>query len=319
MIRLFISHSSTDAAFAGSIVELLRLALNLPAESIRCTSVDGHRLPGGADTDDHLRRELREAEAFIGVVSSEGLQSLYVAFELGARWGVGKSLIPLLVPGTPMEALGGPLRGFNALRGDNAAQLHQLVSDIARVLSIRPESPPAYQPALDRALTVPRPVPVRTQLVPAITPAQGTEPVRRAARPGTSDTDPPTLVEFEILTQAVDVSRSPAVVEFRAHLVDHLSGVAGQGYTSSPTQVRFRSPSRQQIVTAVFSSDRHLESGTPQDGWYRSSVTIPQFAEAGHWQAEYFLLVDQCGNSVRLHAEELERLGFANSIAVGAP
>ncbi len=144
-IKLFISHASEDAEVAARLIQLLRTALNLPATAVRCTSVDGYRLPGGANTNEQLRREVHEAEAFIGIVSSHSIRSLYVLFELGARWGAGKHLVPLLAPGTPSDVLGGPLAGINALRADNVSQLHQLVSEIAAVLGLQPEDPAVYE------------------------------------------------------------------------------------------------------------------------------------------------------------------------------
>lgn len=144
-IRLFISHSSEDAAFVDLLIQLLRTALNLPAAAIRCTSVDGYRLPGGVDTNEQLRREVHEAEAFVGVVSERSLRSLYVLFELGARWGARRHLLPLLPPGASTEILGGPLAGINALRADSSSQLYQLVSDIAVELGEKAETPASYE------------------------------------------------------------------------------------------------------------------------------------------------------------------------------
>lgn len=144
-IRLFICHSSNDVELVSRLVELVRAALNLPNHEVRCTSIDGHRLPGGANTDEQLRIEVHEADAFIGVVSVGSLRSLYVLFELGARWGARKHLIPLLTPGTSPSILGGPLVGLNALRADMPGQVHQLVSDLARVLGISPAPPESYQ------------------------------------------------------------------------------------------------------------------------------------------------------------------------------
>ena len=75
-IRLFISHASADQDVAFEVIQLIRAALNLPSGTIRCTSVDGYRLPGGADTDSELKREVHEAEAFIGIVSPASVQSV---------------------------------------------------------------------------------------------------------------------------------------------------------------------------------------------------------------------------------------------------
>jgi hypothetical protein len=152
-VRLFISHASDDAVLAAHIVALFRAALNLPAEAIRCTSVDGHRLPGGADTDEQLRRELQETDALVGILSASGMRSTYVLIELGARWVLNKHLLPLLAPGTPASVLGGPLIGLNALRADNPAELFQMVSEVAEILHIRPESPPAYHRHIEQIVS----------------------------------------------------------------------------------------------------------------------------------------------------------------------
>jgi len=149
-LRLFISHTSSDADLAEAVVGLLSSALKLSSRDIRCTSVDGYRLPGGADTDEQLRTEAQSANAFIGIISPEGLKSQYVLFELGARWGAVKPLIPLLAPGTPPSIMRGPLAGLNALTCDNPAQLHQLVSDVAATLRIIPESAAVYGKQIEK-------------------------------------------------------------------------------------------------------------------------------------------------------------------------
>jgi hypoxanthine phosphoribosyltransferase len=154
MLRLFISHSSRDIAVVEPLVDLLRSALNLNASEIRCTSLDGYRLPVGANTEEQLRREVHESAAFIGVISTASVDSMYVVFELGARWGAKKHLFPLLSPGTAPDVLADPLKSSNALRLDSAAQIHQLVSDVGNLLGITPQPAAAYQKHVDAILAI---------------------------------------------------------------------------------------------------------------------------------------------------------------------
>lgn len=151
-MRVFISHSSADLNTASALIDLLRTSLNLSADDIRCTSLDGYRLPGGIPTDEQLRLEVHGAEVFICLVSQRSMASVYVVFELGARWGANKRLIPLLTPGTPSSILGGPLKGINALSCDSRSQLHQLLAEIGEVLIITPDSVAAYEDKVEQVI-----------------------------------------------------------------------------------------------------------------------------------------------------------------------
>jgi predicted RNA-binding Zn-ribbon protein involved in translation (DUF1610 family) len=148
-IRLFISHSSRDVPFVQALIDLIRASLNLDVSKIRCTSIDGYRLPGGANTNEQLKREVHEAEAFIGVISNESIKSIYVVFELGARWGANRSLIPLIAPGANNGVLGGPLSGINALDSSNRSQLSQLLDDLSRELSLPLQPASSFQRHMD--------------------------------------------------------------------------------------------------------------------------------------------------------------------------
>lgn len=148
-IDIFISHSSKDKDVAKALINLLRAALNIPAHRIRCTSVDGYRLPAGASTDDQLRQEIYEARAFIGLITPTSFQSTYVLFELGARWGAGLHIAPVLAAGAESSLLRGPLMGFNALSCDVAAQIYQLADDLATALEVTVDSPSAYQKEIE--------------------------------------------------------------------------------------------------------------------------------------------------------------------------
>ena len=143
-LKVFISHSSLDIGLVKLIVDLIRSSLNLSAKDIRCTSLDGYRLPAGVDIDDQLRDDILSAKTLVGVISKKSFESAYVLFELGARWGQGTNLIPLLVHETNSSVLQGPIKGLNALSCGDEAQLYQFVTDIAKHIGVNPEDPSVY-------------------------------------------------------------------------------------------------------------------------------------------------------------------------------
>jgi hypothetical protein len=145
MIKIFISHSGHDTAIAKTLAELFRTAMHLAKSEIRCTSVDGYRLPAGANTDEQLRREVLEAPVLVGLISHHSFESAYVLFELGARWGKNSFMAPVLAPGVSASVLKGPLSGFNTLSCSSASQVHQLVHDVAQQLAASLEPAAAYQ------------------------------------------------------------------------------------------------------------------------------------------------------------------------------
>ena len=149
VIKVFISHSSKDEGLARVLINLIRSALSLPASDIRCTSVPGYKLPGGAETDSQVRQELLAAPVFIGLVTEASLSSAYVLFELGARWGADRQLIPLMGPGISPQQLEGPISGINALSCKSASDLHMLIQQIAEALGISAGAAAGYQNELE--------------------------------------------------------------------------------------------------------------------------------------------------------------------------
>lgn len=148
-LALFISHNSGDTDVARALIRLFEKALKLSARDIRCTSVDGYRLPAGADTNDVLRTEVFGARLFVALLTPASLQSAYVLFELGARWGARRPLFPILASGAAASDLQPPLNGLNALSASNPDQVRQLVEDAAVALSLRVEPMASFTSAVD--------------------------------------------------------------------------------------------------------------------------------------------------------------------------
>jgi hypothetical protein len=148
VMELFISHSSKDTAIAVALIDLLRHALNMSSSQIRCTSVNGYRLLAGAPTEVTLREEVHKAAAFIGLITPASIKSPYVLFELGARWGAKRHLVPLLASGANTSLLG-PLTNLNALSCDDAGQVDQLILDLGSVLERKCDKPASYLTYVD--------------------------------------------------------------------------------------------------------------------------------------------------------------------------
>jgi hypothetical protein len=147
-LDVFISHSGRDRDLAGMLANLLRSALHLLPERIRCTSVDGYRLSVGADAAHELREEAREATAFIALLTPQSLASQFVLFEIGARWGAGLHFAPVLAGGLSPGDLKAPLSAFNALVLTSRPQIHQLLHDIAILVRASVVSVAAYESEL---------------------------------------------------------------------------------------------------------------------------------------------------------------------------
>lgn len=134
-LLIFISHSHENTNIAAALINLLLLAFNISRAQIRCTSVDGFRLHVGANVD-RLKVEIYEARVFIGLITPESIRSVYVLFELGARWGARRQIMPILGGGAGAELLGGPLGNINALSCEEPDQVRQLIEDIAESLKL---------------------------------------------------------------------------------------------------------------------------------------------------------------------------------------
>jgi hypothetical protein len=155
-VSVFISHSSRDKNLAEAMVDLLRFGIGLTEQEIRCTSVDGYRFKIGTETDAQLKKEVKGSKAFIGLITPSSIQSAYVLFELGARWGADLHLAPVLARGADSSFLRGPLANLNALNAVEEGQMHQLVNDVASQIGRNAASAAVYQKALQKLIAAAR-------------------------------------------------------------------------------------------------------------------------------------------------------------------
>jgi hypothetical protein len=151
---VFICHASADGEVAAAIVHLLRAALRLSSSRIRCTSVDGSRLPVGVDTAATLRTEILTADVFISILTLTSVRSSYVLFELGARWGAGRFIAPVIARGLRFSQLPAPLDQINALDLADASQVYQLLENVAAELGIHVEPPSALAAFITPVVTI---------------------------------------------------------------------------------------------------------------------------------------------------------------------
>jgi hypothetical protein len=108
-IKVFISHSSEDEALASALVDCILGSVSIEDEEVRCTSVAGYRLPVGSDFTATLKDDIGVSAVVVSLLTQRAISSGWVLFELGAAWGSGKQLMPLLSGEVDIKALPGPL------------------------------------------------------------------------------------------------------------------------------------------------------------------------------------------------------------------
>jgi hypothetical protein len=133
MIKIFVSHSSHDEALAEELVNCLMSSVELKDTEIRCTSVPGHKLPLGSDTVTTIRNELGVTSIVIGLITRNSVSSGWVLFEMGAAWGAGTSLKPLLSDDIDFKDLPGPLSGKHAAKLASKGDMTQLVDEVVDI------------------------------------------------------------------------------------------------------------------------------------------------------------------------------------------
>jgi hypothetical protein len=134
--KIFISHRHKDEALVRALVDCIDMYFNVRKQDIRCTSVRPYRLPVGENSAERLRSEITDAEVVLGILTTDTLQSSYVAFELGSAWGQRVWTCPLLAGGATQAHIPDPIRGLSPLFLHREGDCHQLLSDLEGVASL---------------------------------------------------------------------------------------------------------------------------------------------------------------------------------------
>ncbi len=112
---------------------------------------------------------------------------------------------------------------------------------------------------------------------------------------GSDDTESPTLTSFSAAPHSIDTSTAPAAIGFDLTATDDLAGI-----DQAASMVVVNGPGGQQAIETSL----QLVSGTPTNGAYHASVTIPRYSPQGTWTVG-LLLVDAAANETLLTPAEL--------------
>jgi hypothetical protein len=107
-VRAFVSYAHRDRQVAEGIVDALR---RVGVEA----SVD-ETVPVGGSWDETLVAAIREADAFVPLISSAAVENAWVMSELGAAIAGRKTVVPVLLSARPPATLPAPLRRWHFVR-----------------------------------------------------------------------------------------------------------------------------------------------------------------------------------------------------------
>lgn len=134
--EVFISHAVKDKVLADAIVDLVQLGLNVGAERIFCSSLEGLGIPSGVNFVDHIKAQIQSPKAVIALITPNYLASQFCLCELGATWAMSHRLFPLLVPPLKYAAVQGVLTGVQLTALDSSERLSELRDQLLATLSI---------------------------------------------------------------------------------------------------------------------------------------------------------------------------------------
>jgi hypothetical protein len=95
--KIFISHAAKDKKLADALVDLLQTGINISADDIFCSSLEGLGIPQGTDFIAHIKAQIQQPKVVVALLTQSYLASQFCMCELGATWAMSHRLLPLLV------------------------------------------------------------------------------------------------------------------------------------------------------------------------------------------------------------------------------
>jgi hypothetical protein len=140
-LDIFISHSSNDKIIVEKFLNLIQNAFKLSENKIRCTSVPGFKLKSGDNVDLTLLKEIQNAKVFLGFISKQSLESTYVLFEIGARWGTGHNPWLIAINDSVFVNLPKPISNFHNTSLAQRTGILQVLKEIQETLQYQSYNP----------------------------------------------------------------------------------------------------------------------------------------------------------------------------------
>lgn len=88
-INIFLSYALEDSGYAAEVLARL-------AEQPNLHVFTSDKISAGVNWRSKIKRELAKSDFFLVLLSPTSVQSKWVQFELGAAWGLNKSIIPVV-------------------------------------------------------------------------------------------------------------------------------------------------------------------------------------------------------------------------------
>lgn len=129
--RVFISHSSQDAAIVEELLDILGV-LGLGPKHLFCSSVDGYGIPLGENFYERLKTELTADVLVLFVLSPNFYQSPICLCEMGAAWVLTKDHVPVLIPPFDFAQMKGMIPTTQGLKLTDKLKVNELAQKVAR-------------------------------------------------------------------------------------------------------------------------------------------------------------------------------------------